>query len=99
MLISGGVNVYPSEIEAVLYDHPAIAEAAVVGRPDPDWGERPVAFVELRPGETLDGLPDWCRDRLAKIKVPEEFIAVDTFPRTVTGKIRKVELRDHLAAG
>ena len=99
MLISGGVNVYPSEIEAVLYDHPAIAEVAVVGRPDPDWGERPVAFVELRPGETLDGLQDWCRDRLAKIKVPEEFIAVDTFPRTVTGKIRKVELREHLAAG
>ena len=99
MLISGGVNVYPSEIEAVLYDHPAIAEVAVVGRPDPDWGERPVAFVELRPGETLDGLPAWCAERLAKIKVPEEFIAVDSFPRTVTGKIRKVELREHLAAG
>ena len=99
MLISGGVNVYPSEIEAVLHDHPAIAEAAVVGRTDPDWGERPVAFVELRPGETLHGMSDWCRDRLAKIKVPDEFIAVDTFPRTVTGKIRKVELREHLATG
>ncbi|MCQ3811640.1 MAG: AMP-binding protein [Acidimicrobiia bacterium] len=97
MLISGGVNVYPSEIEAVLYDHPAVAEVAVVGRPDPEWGERPVAFVELRPAESLDGLSDWCRDRLAKIKVPDEFIAVDTFPRTVTGKIRKVELREHLA--
>lgn len=99
MLISGGVNVYPSEIEAVLYDHPAITEVAVVGRPDPDWGERPVAFVELRPGETLDGMSDWCRQRLAKIKVPDEFIAVDSFPRTVTGKIRKVELREHLSAG
>ena len=98
MLISGGVNVYPSEIEAVLYDHPAVAEVAVVGRPDPEWGERPVAFVELRPEESLDGLSDWCRDRLAKIKVPDEFIAVDSFPRTVTGKIRKVELREHLAA-
>ena len=98
MLISGGINIYPREIEAVLYDHPAIAEAAVVGRPDPEWGERPVAFVELRPEGSLDGLPDWCRQRLAKIKVPDEFIAVDTFPRTATGKIRKVELREHLAA-
>ncbi len=98
MLISGGVNIYPSEIEAVLYDHPAVAEAAVVGRPDPEWGERPVAFVELRPEESLDGLVDWCAERLAKIKVPDEFIAVDSFPRTVTGKIRKVELREHLAA-
>ena len=99
MLISGGVNVYPSEIEAVLYDHPAIAEAAVVGRPDPEWGERPVAFVELRPEESLDGLHDWCHERLAKINIPDEFIAVDTFPRTVTGKIRKVELREYLATG
>ena len=98
MLISGGVNIYPSEIEAVLFDHPAVAEVAVVGRPDSEWGERPVAFVELRSGETLDGLSDWCRQRLAKIKVPDEFIAVDSFPRTVTGKIRKVELREHLAA-
>ncbi len=99
MLISGGVNIYPSEIEAVLYDHPAVSEVAVVGRPDPEWGERPVAFVELRPEETLDGLLEWCRQRLAKIKVPDEFIAVDSFPRTVTGKIRKVELREHLSAG
>ncbi len=99
MLISGGVNIYPSEIEAVLYDHPAVAEVAVVGHPDPEWGERPVAFVELRPEESLDGLADWCAERLAKIKVPDEFIAVDSFPRTVTGKIRKVELREHLAAG
>lgn len=99
MLISGGVNIYPSEIEAVLYDHPAVADAAVVGRPDPEWGERPVAFVELRPEESLDGLADWCAERLAKIKVPDEFIAVDSFPRTVTGKIRKIELREHLAAG
>lgn len=98
MLISGGVNIYPSEVEAVLYDHPAVAEVAVVGRPDPEWGERPVAFVELRPEESLDGLPDWCRQRLAKIKVPDEFIAVDSFPRTATGKIRKVELRERLAA-
>ena len=98
MLISGGVNIYPSEIEAVLYDHPAVAEAAVVGRTDSEWGERPVAFVELRPEESLDGLLAWCRQRLAKIKVPDEFIAVDSFPRTVTGKIRKVELREHLAA-
>ncbi|WP_420637689.1 class I adenylate-forming enzyme family protein [Candidatus Poriferisocius sp.] len=94
MLISGGVNVYPSEIEAVLGDHPAVAEAAVVGRPDARWGERPVAFVELRPDGTVDGLADWCSSRLAKVKVPDEFIAVEGFPRTSTGKIRKVELRE-----
>lgn len=98
LLISGGVNIYPSEIEAVLCGHPAVADAAVVGRPDPEWGERPVAFVELRPNESLDGLLSWCRQRLAKIKVPDEFIAVDGFPRTATGKIRKVELRELLAA-
>ena len=99
MLISGGVNIYPSEIEAVLHDHPAIAEVAVVGRPDPEWGERPVAFVELRPrrahstGYEIGAASAWPRS-----KVPDEFIAVDTFPRTSTGKIRKVELREHLAA-
>ncbi|MCY4193965.1 MAG: AMP-binding protein [bacterium] len=99
MLISGGVNVYPREIETVLCDHPAVSEAAVVGRPDPEWGERPVAFVELRPEKTLDGLLDWCRQRLAKIKVPDEIIAVDGFPRTATGKIRKAELRRHSGTG
>lgn len=97
MLISGGVNIYPSEIEAVLYDHPAVVEVAVVGRPDPDWGERPAAFVELREPTDLDELRAWCVDRLAKIKVPESFIEVTEFPRTATGKIRKVELREQLA--
>jgi len=96
MLISGGVNVYPSEIEAVLYDHPAVAEVSVVGRPDPEWGERPAAFVELRRDVDLVELHSWCVERLAKIKVPEEFIVVDEFPRTATGKIRKVALRERL---
>ncbi len=99
MLISGGINIYPREIEVVLHAHPSIAEAAVVGRPDPEWGERPVAFVELRPGGSLDRLPDWCRRHLAKVKVPDEFITVDRLPRTATGKIRKVELRERLSAG
>ena len=57
-----------------------------------------MAFVELRPGESPDGILDWCRQRLAKIKAPDEFIAVDSFPRTITSNIRKVELREHLAA-
>ncbi|WP_419919797.1 class I adenylate-forming enzyme family protein [Candidatus Poriferisocius sp.] len=99
MLISGGVNVYPGEIEAVLHAHPSIIEAAVVGCRDPQWGERPVAFVQLRPGGSLDPLPGWCRRYLARIKVPDEFFAVDGFPRTATGKIRKAELRERLAAG
>ncbi|MGI9624833.1 MAG: class I adenylate-forming enzyme family protein [Acidimicrobiales bacterium] len=99
MLISGGVNVYPSEIEAVLYDHPAVQEVAVVGGPDPEWGERPVAFVELAVPTDHSELETFCTQRLAKVKVPDAFIEVDEFPRTATGKIRKVELRARLAEG
>tara|TARA_B100000700_G_scaffold315056_2_gene402572 strand:- start:5942 stop:7438 length:1497 start_codon:yes stop_codon:yes gene_type:complete len=93
MLISGGVNVYPSEIELVLHDHPAVIESSVIGRPDSKWGERPVAFVKLNRQVDEGELRTWCDERLAAFKVPSEFFLVDEFPRTVTGKIRKVELR------
>jgi O-succinylbenzoate-CoA ligase len=98
MLISGGVNVYPSEIEAVLERHPAVVEAAVVGRPDDEWGEVPVAFLRV----TADGLPDvdelerLCRSELARMKVPVAFHEVDEYPRTATGKIRKNVLRSQV---
>ena len=94
MLISGGVNVYPSEIELVLHDHPAVVEASVIGRPDGRWGERPVAFVELAQQADDGELRAWCVERLAAFKVPAEFIVVEGFPRTATGKIRKVDLRE-----
>ena len=93
MIISGGVNVYPSEVEAVLDKHPAVAESAVVGRPDAVWRETPVAYVipagdAPAPAE----LQAFLRTRLAAFKVPREFRFVDDLPRTATGKVRKAEL-------
>ena len=94
MIISGGVNVYPGEIEAVLGEHPAVAEVAVVGRPDPEWGEIPLAYVVARLGAAPDSaqLETFCRARLAGYKVPKEFRVVADLPRTATGKVRKAEL-------
>ncbi|MCY4162840.1 MAG: AMP-binding protein [bacterium] len=104
MLISGGVNVYPSQIEAVLCEHPHIAAVAVVGRSDSDWGERPVAFVELEPTPTAlhnpTAIPQelslWCASRLSKPQIPDEFIVVPKLERTSTGKVRKAELKKRL---
>jgi long-chain acyl-CoA synthetase len=96
VIISGGVNIYPSELELVLQAHPAVLEAAVVGEPDPEWGERPVAFVIRRPGaEAGDAeLLAWCRERLAGFKLPRRLTFVNDLPRTATGKVRKQALRE-----
>ncbi|WP_066367275.1 acyl-CoA synthetase [Herbidospora mongoliensis] len=101
MYISGGENVYPAEVEGVLFTHPAVAEAAVVGMPDQKWGEAGRAFVVLRPGAVVDPgeLADFLRTRLAKYKIPARFEIVDSLPRTGSGKIRKTELRDRPVAG
>lgn len=95
LIVCGGENVSPREIEAVLETHPDVEEAAVVGAPDPEWGQRVAAHVVLRrPGaETLDGLRDWCRARLPGFKVPREFARAETLPRTPTGKLRRAALR------
>jgi fatty-acyl-CoA synthase len=95
MIISGGVNVYPSEIEAVLHEHPLVAEATVVGVPDEEWGERPVAFVIKKANANLDesSIIAFCAERMARFKVPHTVTFVDDFPRTASGKVRKVELR------
>jgi fatty-acyl-CoA synthase len=96
MLISGGVNVYPAEIEGELLLHPAVADAAVVGVPEPTWGEMGVAFVVVRPGESLakEALLAFAETRLARYKLPKDVVFVEALPRTAYGKVVKGELRD-----
>lgn len=96
MIISGGVNVYPAEVEGVLEHHPDVAEVAVVGVADREWGERVRAFVVRKPGSALDegALKAWARERLAGPKVPRDFRFVDGLPRNPTGKVLKRELRE-----
>ncbi len=95
MYISGGENVYPAEIEAVLHEHPAVAEVAVVGVPDERWGEAGLAVVALRAGTSasLDELLAHCRARLARFKVPRDVRVVDALPRSGVDKVLKGELR------
>ena len=95
MIIRGGYNVYPREIEEVLYAHPAIGEAAVIGVPDPKHGEEVKAVVALKPGKTAtpDELLEYCRERLAAYKYPRSVEIIDALPKGPTGKILKRELR------
>ncbi|MGH9011557.1 MAG: AMP-binding enzyme, partial [Acidimicrobiia bacterium] len=99
MIISGGVNIYPAEIEAVLVNHPSVLDAAVFGIPHDEFGEEVKAVVELAPGaEPSDKLgadiTAYARERLAGYKVPRSIDFTDEFPRTETGKLVKRELRD-----
>ncbi len=96
MVISGGVNVYPAEVEAVLESHPFVLEAAVVGVPDKDFGERVRAFVVKRSGTELDegAIKAFVRERLSGAKVPRDFVFLDALPRNPTGKVLKRELRE-----
>jgi acyl-CoA synthetase (AMP-forming)/AMP-acid ligase II len=96
MIVSGGENVYPREVEEVLYQHPAVAEAAVFGLPDTHWGERVAAAVVVRPDAAaseaeLDAL---CRERLAGYKRPRRWLFVAEIPKNVSGKVLKRSLRD-----
>jgi fatty-acyl-CoA synthase len=95
MIISGGVNVYPAEIEAELLLHPRVRDAAVVGIPHPTWGEVGIAFVV--PGDeppAVEEIAAFLEGRLARYKVPREFVFVDILPRTPYGKVVKGELRE-----
>jgi acyl-CoA synthetase (AMP-forming)/AMP-acid ligase II len=95
MIVSGGENIAGSEVERVLYEHEAVLEAAVVGRPDDRWGEVPVAFVVLRQGATATDatLLEHCRAQLARFKVPKAIAFLDALPRNPSGKVLKRELR------
>jgi acyl-CoA synthetase (AMP-forming)/AMP-acid ligase II len=100
MILSGGQNVYPADIEAVLAEHPAVAECAVVGAPDPTWGETPVALVVARESEACEaeGLKAWVNGRVGKFQRVSSVRLVDALPRNAAGKVLKRELRDALAA-
>ena len=100
IIISGGENISTIEVENVMYTHPAVADVAVVSRPDDKWGEVPVAFVNVREGDPVgeDDLIQYCRDHLAHFKAPKA-VVFGELPRTSTGKVQKYVLREKLWAG
>ncbi|MGB1867805.1 MAG: AMP-binding enzyme, partial [Porticoccaceae bacterium] len=96
MIISGGENVYPAEVEDALYSHPDIADVAVVGVPDDKWGEAIKAFVVIKDGADLsaDQIIEFARTRIAKFKCPKTVDFIDILPRNMSGKILRRELRE-----
>jgi fatty-acyl-CoA synthase len=96
MIIRGGENIYPREIEEFLFTHPAIADVQVVGLPDQHYGEEVCAWVRLKSGVRLteDELKCFCNGRIAHFKVPRYVVFVEEYPTTVTGKIQKFKLRE-----
>jgi long-chain acyl-CoA synthetase len=98
MIITGGENVYPKEVEDVLYARPEVEECAIIGLPDPEWGERVTAFIVARPGEKIDpqALKAFLKSRISAFKVPKEFRAVTELPKSPAGKILKRRLREEV---
>ncbi|MQG92863.1 AMP-binding protein [Pseudomonas sp. MN1F] len=96
MIIRGGENIYPRELEEFFYTHPAVADAQVVGIPCSRYGEEIVAWIKLHPGHsaTVEELQAWCKERIAHFKVPRHFRFVEEFPMTVTGKVQKFLMRE-----
>jgi len=103
MIISGGENIYPSEVESVLAGHPGVQDVAVIGVPDEKWGESVHAVIVLRPGQHLDAatMEAWCRPKMAGYKRPRSwaFVQEGDVPRTATGKIQHRRLRERQVAG
>ncbi len=99
MVITGGENVYPREVEEVLYLRPEVEECAVVGIPDPEWGEKVTAFIVPKPGETIDSeaLKFFLKSRLSPFKVPKAYVSVEELPKSPAGKLLKRELRENLS--
>lgn len=95
MIISGGENVYPAQVESAIYGHPAVGEVAVIGVPDDTWGEAVKACVVAKPGEEVDeaSIIEWTRERLAGFKVPKSVDVIDVMPRNASGKILRKDLR------
>ncbi|HYH94804.1 o-succinylbenzoate--CoA ligase [Hyalangium sp.] len=99
LIVRGGENLYPMEIETVLAAHPAVQEVAVVGVADARWGEVPVAFMVLRAGHAMPGdLDGWCRHSLAGFKVPARFLSLDALPRNAMGKVERTVLRSSIVS-
>lgn len=100
MIISGGTNIYPREVEEALLTHPGVAEVSVIGEPDEEWGENVLAYVVARPNANLDdaALDAHCRDLIARFKRPKSYRFVDGLPKNNYGKVLKTDLRDMLAA-
>ncbi|EKT4524365.1 AMP-binding protein [Pseudomonas putida] len=96
MIIRGGENIYPRELEEFFYTHPAVADAQVIGIPCSRYGEEVVAWIKLHPGHsvTAEQLQQWCKARIAHFKVPRHYRFVDEFPMTVTGKVQKFRMRE-----
>ncbi len=96
MVIRGGENIYPREVEEFLYQHPAVSDVQVVGVPDPKYGEELCAWVRRKEGHEVDGeeLRAWCRGKIASFKIPRYWRFVDEFPMTVTGKVQKFKMRE-----
>ena len=101
MIITGGENVYPREVEEVLYTIPEVEECSVIGLPDREWGERVTAFIVPRLGYSLvpEALKSFLKTRLSTFKVPKEYITVSELPRSPAGKILKRQLRKQFLEG
>jgi fatty-acyl-CoA synthase len=97
VIISGGENIYPAEIERVLVAHPAVAEAAVVGRPDAKWQEVPVACIVRRAPASPSEIESFCLEQLARYKVPRDYVFLDALPRNAMGKVQHFRLKERLA--
>jgi fatty-acyl-CoA synthase len=101
MIISGGENIYPAEVEEILYKHPKVLEAAVIGVPNPDWGETVMAIIVLKPGEkmTQEEVIEFCRQNMASYKKPRQVEFVNELPKSSTNKVLKYVLRERYAQG
>ncbi|MTH79158.1 class I adenylate-forming enzyme family protein [Paracoccus aestuariivivens] len=100
VIISGGTNIYPREVEEALLAHPAVFEIAVIGEPEPEWGEQVVAYVVFEPGKSA-GIPEldsWCRQQIAAFKRPKRYVFVQDLPKNSYGKVLKTDLRSRTGA-
>src|SRR5262249_10943961 len=94
MIIRGGENIYPREVEEFLYTHPKVADVQVLGLPDAKLGEVVAAWIRLKEPASVEGIQEFCKGKIAHFKIPQFIRFVDAFPMTVTGKIQKFRMRE-----